>query len=703
MIEVVTASAITAFVTAVLNGAAGEMGKQLLLSTSAQIGRTLGRPAPLPTTEPELRRVGREVSSRLQPGQHLTREWALLLGSLPSAGMLTPGAGIPPPPRDFTDRTAVLRQLKREATRPAKGRSRAVLLWGPPGIGCRTAALYFAAENSGRYPDGQFYVDLRDVAGGHAVEPVVVLQRVLQEMNVEPADVPATASGCQDLYRRLTNGRRALVVINQATSAAQVRPLVPNTPELFLLVIASGPPFALEAERIGVPPLADRDAKTLLKRVAGAENVARAKAQLPGILERCAGNGYALRAAAAQLSEPQLPEPPAGPRTSDPVRSTVRAVCAGLPPATVRLCHLVALGGWPTVTADLAGWALGASPEDAAPMLAEAAEAQLLQPLDDGGYRFPAEVGRYFADTAGAQLGAPACSAAVSHMLAGLLNRAEHAAHAALPESWRVADAPERGDPYAGEAEGLAVLVAERANLLRAVSVAEEYQHVGTCLRLARALWPLVLKAGYWAEALPALRTAAGCADERQPESRASAGLHFQLAHCLGQLRRWEEAEREAEAAVAHERAAGHLLGEASCIEYLGLLNLYQSKGPEAAERFTEAEQCYRRMVSDQGEDRHLRRALALLERHMGRALWVDGELEESRARLHNARDHFERAGEHYNLARTLTDLAETAHTAGDGTEALDHIAQAERLLPPSAAAHRRYLTDLRRRCEAVQ
>ncbi|MBO8200010.1 ATP-binding protein [Streptomyces smyrnaeus] len=705
MIEVVTASAITAFVTAVFNGAAGEMGKQLLLSTHAQIGRTLGRRTPLPTSESGLQALGREISSRLEPGRGQTQEWAVLLGSMPLAQTLSPGAGVPPPPRDFTDRAAVIRELKREATRRTKGQPRAALLWGPPGIGSSAVALYFAAENADLYPDGQFYVDLRDAAGGQEVEPVAVLHRVLGEMNVRPEDVPATESGCQDLYRRLTNGRRALVVINHATTVAQVRPLIPNTPELFLLVVASGPPFALEARRIEVPPLKERDAKELLKRAAGADNVARAKAHLPEILERCAGNGYAFRTAAAQLLDAQTPSAESldAPRSSDPVRSTVRAVCARLPSTTVRLCRLAALGEWPAVTADIAGWAADVSPQEAARTLAEAAEAHLIEPLGDGRYRFHPQVGRYLADTAGPHLGAAACSDAVSRVLTGLMNRAEHAAHAALPESWRVAGAPERGEPFAGESEGLAALVTERANLLRAIVVAEEHQHDDTCLRLGRALWPLVLKAGYWAEALPALRTAARRADQRRPESSTSPALHFQLAHCLGQLRRWEEAEDEARTAVAQERAAGHLLGEASCIEYLGLLNLYRSNGSKAAECFAEAGRRYRLLLDEQGEDRQLRRALALLERHTGRALWLQGELAESRARLNSARAYFEREGERYNLARTLTDLAETAHTAGARTDALAHIAEATELLPPDAAPHRQYLTDLRRRCEAMR
>ncbi|MGW4290435.1 tetratricopeptide repeat protein [Streptomyces sp. NPDC004673] len=707
MIEVVTAGAITAFVTAVLNGGAGEMGKQLLLSTQAQVSRTRGRQAPLPTSESGLLELGREIRSLVASDQRQTIDWALLLGSGRSAGALSPGAGMPPPPRDFTDRTSVIKQLKREATRPARAQPRAVLLYGPPGIGLTATALFFAAGQADLYPDGQFYVDLRDVSGEQTAEPVVVLQRVLREMSVESDEMPATESGCRDLYRRLTNGRRALVVVDHAVAAAQVSPLIPNTPELFLLVIASGPALALQAERIEVPPMKDRDAKELLKKAAGPEKVARAKARLPGILARCAGNGYALRAAATRLLDGQVEsfESRDDVASSDPVRDAVRALCGALPEATVRMCRLVALGGWPAVTADLAGWAADVSSAEATRMLADAADAHLLQPLGDGRYRFPPEVGRYLADTAGSELGVPACSAAVSQALTGLMYQAEHAAYTVMPKSWRVAHAPEQGVPYTGEAEGLAALVAERANLLRAITVAEEYQHVDMCLRLARALWPLVLKAGYWAEALPALRIAARCADERRPESSTSAALHFQLAHCLGQLRRWNEAEHEGQTAVAQERAAGHLLGEASSIEYCGLLNLYQTKPQRAVEQFSEAGRLYRLVVSEQGETRDLRRALALIERHMGRALWLQGELAQARTRLNNARVYFERQdeGESYNLARTLTDLAETAHTAGDDEEALVHIAEATTLLTSDATPHLQYLTDLRRRCEPLE
>ena len=306
------------------------------------------------------------------------------------------------------------------------------------------------------------------------------------------------------------------------------------------------------------------------------------------------------------------------------------------------------------------------------------------------------------ADTAGPEHGIPECSAAVSRTLDGLLNRALHAAHAALPQSWRTEPAPAEGTPYGNEGEGMTVLLAEAANLVQAVSVAEEYQHIDTALRLARALWPLQLKAGKVDEALPALRIAARCADEHHPGTRLAGALHFQLGHCLGELRQWQGAERAVRAAVACECAAGHVRGEASSVEMLGLLCLYQWRWEEAYERFAEAERVYGRIGDGQEGAEDLPRALALIQRHQGRALRGTGNLTESRTRLETARDFFAAQSEAYNLARTLTDLAETLHDAGDDADALTKIAEAERLLTPEQAApHLGYLARLRTRCEA--
>ncbi|MEK8170903.1 hypothetical protein NKH77_19100 [Streptomyces sp. M19] len=102
------------------------------------------------------------------------------------------------------------------------------------------------------------------------------------------------------------------------------------------------------------------------------------------------------------------------------------------------------MGGWPSIDAHLAARAAGTSDEEAARMLTEAAEVELLDPAADDRYRLRPEVRRYLAETAASEHGVPACSAAVERVLDDLLNRALYAAHAALPQSWRTEPAPGR-------------------------------------------------------------------------------------------------------------------------------------------------------------------------------------------------------------------------------------------------------------------
>ncbi|WP_399896220.1 tetratricopeptide repeat protein [Streptomyces sp. BBFR51] len=706
MLEVVALSALTAFLMSVGNGAAGEMGKQLLLSTGTLVRRTTGRRTPLPSVPEEQAALAGLLHARLGQDPRLAAEWALLLRVQGRSGtpILARGSGLPPAPRHFTNRDKVLRQLAREATRPADGRPRVALLHGPPGIGTTATALRMGAEHHARFPDGQFYVDLRDSSTDVGPGPGAVLSRLLRQMVVEPGQLPSTERGREELYRSLMAGRQALVVVDHARSLAQVRGLTPSTPGVFLLVVVSGQPFALEAERVEVEPLSDRYAVRMLRALAGREKVARAQARMPHLLGQCAGNAFALRATATQLQgeRPAGPLPSAGPGSPDPVREAVQHATGRLRPPTARLCRLAALGAWPGLDAHLAAAVADVTEQEAAGMLTEAVDAQLLDPLADGRHRFRPEVRRHLSDTAGPELGIAECSASVRRGLDAVLNRALHAAHAALPQSWRTEPAPSDGTPYGDESEGLRVLVAEAGNIVRAVSLAEEYQHTTTVLRLARALWPLQLKAGHWDDVLPALRIATRSADTHQPRTRMAGALHFQSAHCLDQLGRREEADRAALAAVDCERAAGHLRGEASAVEMMGLFRLYQWDHPSAYERFTEAKSIYERITSGQEGADDLPRALALVERHRGRALRGMGRLEESQNLLRTAVDFFERQGESYNMARALTDLAETLHDDGRNTEALTRITEAERLLDPAAVPHHQYLAALRERCGAT-
>lgn len=77
-------------------------------------------------------------------------------------------------------------------------------------------ALRLGAELCARFPDGQFYVDLRDASGGLGPEPATVLLHLLRQMGIASERMPPTASGREQIYRQMTAGRRDLVVVDHA-------------------------------------------------------------------------------------------------------------------------------------------------------------------------------------------------------------------------------------------------------------------------------------------------------------------------------------------------------------------------------------------------------------------------------------------------------------------------------------------------------
>ncbi|MEV0481607.1 tetratricopeptide repeat protein [Streptomyces sp. NPDC050508] len=686
-------SAIGAVFGAVGSGMASEAGKLAWESVGGMVRRFAGREVTAPATPDELDAVARMVHDRVHGDPELALVWTRFARGVripdPAAG---PGRHcLPPAPRSFTDRQDALKLLDKEATRAYGGRPRLALLHGPEGIGTSTLAFHWGARQANHFPDGQLYADLR------ALGPEPVLATLLRQLGLPDEDIPPSAADRAALFRRALTDRRALVVLDHARSAAQVQPLLAPAPDVVTLVVARNPLIGLDALRIPVGPLGRRDAKRLLTELVGKPAVSAARATLPAVLDRCAGSPYALRAAAPRLTAP--PETPVGPE-SDPLISAVEDSYRLLNPDAARLYRLTGLYDWPALDAPSAARAANIDEAEAARLLDELADALLIDRADHGRYRYRPAVRAHAERTAAATDGIAACSAAVSRTVEGYLHLALAAARAALPESWRV---PSEATPlsYENRGAGVAALAAEAPNLVQAVHAAEEFGDWSTVVLLGQALWPLQLKAGHHDILLPALQAGVRTADAHFPGTRIAGALHAQLAHSLMELRRWDEAEPEALAAARDERAGGHVRGQASAVEFLGLLRLRQWRFDEAYAAFDEA---YRILdgigPADEGAA-DLPRARALLERHRGRALRGLGRRAEAVERLERALAFFRAAGEAYNTARTLTDLAETRLTGGEFTAARALIDEATATLrDEKAEQHLAYLRSLRERCD---
>ncbi|QEU97438.1 hypothetical protein CP970_19395 [Streptomyces kanamyceticus] len=208
-------------------------------------------------------------------------------------------AQLPPPPGHFTGRGDVVRALRHGLT---GDRSFAVVS-GMAGVGKSALALHVAHGLRDEFPDGQLYVNLRGATPGMTpLTPASALASLLRDLGAEPRrapeddEDPAAASA---LLRSLLAPTRTLMVLDDAATAAQVRPLLPAGPGCAVIVTSRSPLTALDgADRFPLEPLSDRDSAALLRAVSGRDGL---DAGHP--LVRLAGRlPLALRIVAARLA-----------------------------------------------------------------------------------------------------------------------------------------------------------------------------------------------------------------------------------------------------------------------------------------------------------------------------------------------------------------------------------------------------------------
>ncbi|WP_344187102.1 AfsR/SARP family transcriptional regulator [Kribbella karoonensis] len=168
-----------------------------------------------------------------------------------------------------------------------------VVLSGLPGVGKSALATRIAHAAKPRFPDGQWFVRLRS----RSVDAVLV--ELLGYCGISSDAVPDDPRGRADTYRELLSGRRVLLVLDDATSAAEVEAVLPNHAGCAVIVTSRSSLGELAvtagASSVAVEVLtADEAAGFLRKTVRSTDD--GALWELAGL---CAGLPLALRIAAA--------------------------------------------------------------------------------------------------------------------------------------------------------------------------------------------------------------------------------------------------------------------------------------------------------------------------------------------------------------------------------------------------------------------
>ncbi|MFJ6379322.1 tetratricopeptide repeat protein [Kitasatospora sp. NPDC092039] len=252
-------------------------------------------------TEPgdQLRLLQQRVLRRAPIGGILTRP----AGAAPTA---PPAAAPPPPPPATADRGSArsnyLPVLHRMVGRDAELRRLLSASAGSPPDGAggylgavsgmagtgKTSLVVTAAHLlQDRYPDGQYYVDLRANAGARQpLETEAVATLLLRQFGIPAASIPTDRDELAARCRALLAERRAVVVLDDALGPGQVRPLLPSDPASCILVASRHRLAELPCGPLYLEPMSPEDAVALFTVLVGKER-ADDPVEIEALVERC--------------------------------------------------------------------------------------------------------------------------------------------------------------------------------------------------------------------------------------------------------------------------------------------------------------------------------------------------------------------------------------------------------------------------------
>lgn len=238
--------------------------------------------------------VYRQAQARLvdelgmDPGPKLREVYERILRDEPEYGKAR--CFLPYDVPDFTGREHELRRLL-DAVRLG----RPVVIDGMAGVGKTSLAVHAAHRLAADFPDGQLFVDLH----GHSparepLEPEAALEALLGQLDIPASRLPAGADRRAGLWRTRTAGRSLLVVLDNAASAEQVRPLLPGSATVALVVTGRRRLAAVDgAASLSLEVLPDEQARALFAAASGRPD--------SGVAALCGNLPLAIRIAAARL------------------------------------------------------------------------------------------------------------------------------------------------------------------------------------------------------------------------------------------------------------------------------------------------------------------------------------------------------------------------------------------------------------------
>lgn len=487
-------------------------------------------------------------------------------------------------------------------TGPDRDTVQIIAITGTAGVGKTALANRFARQVAKRFPDGQLYVNLRGFdPSGSALTPENALRFFLDALAVQPQRMPVDADGRAALFRSMLDGKRVLIVLDNARDPDQVRPLLPGSPGSLVVVTSrsqlTGLVVAEGATPLSLDVLTEDEAHELLGRrlgpdVIAAEPAAAAElialcARLPLALGVAAGRaatrpGFSLAALAAELRDTRnrLEVLDAGDAATD-VRAVLSWSYEQLSPSAARMFRLLGLHPGPDVSLAAAASLAGVSRSEAASALRELTRVHAVAEHVPGRFAFHDLLRAYAVDQAETTDSEADRRAAERRCLDHYL----HTAHAGALQSNSVRKALDLDPPapgavpeeFSGRGQALAWFEAENAVMVGLLNKAIASGDDRYAWQITWTLAPFFYRRGRWHECISIQRQALQAA-QRLGDPVGLGHAHYELGRGLVVTGDFAEAEPHLSTALDIFGRLGDRANEATVHQGFGALFEHQGR-----------------------------------------------------------------------------------------------------------------------------
>jgi tetratricopeptide (TPR) repeat protein len=573
-----------------------------------------------------------------------------------------------PAPPFFTAREHELSSLDAWLVN-SRDRTVVAVVTGPGGVGKTALALHWLHRTRTRFPDGQLYVDLGAFDSTGPATPGEVLEWFLLALGLPADRMPTSLPQRAGLYRSLTENRAVAVLLDNALSVAQVRPLLPVSSSSVAVVTSRWRLAGLRIEGarfLDVEPLDIDESVRLLDRLVGDDRVAVERPQAEDLARLCGGLPLALSVVGARLTTrpnrllsrelgalnraDRLAAMSVGGEPS--VRAILDMSYAELSDHQARIYRTSALHPGHSFGVEVVAAGVDRPADEVGEVLDALVDRNLIAEIPDQRFQFHDLLRLHAEQCASTTDPAPTRLDTVRRMVEWYLDMTVSADLVLRPTRRRIGSRfqspPRFRCPFDSRREAIRWLEAERGNLVRAIRVAAEQGWDQMAWEFCEALWGFLIHTRHYDMWLEVHQIGIPAA-QRSRSRPAEARLRTQLASALVNLRRYSEARHENLLALEFARQADDDFAAAAALSELAGVAQGEGDLVAALDHLHEA-LAIRNVIGTQ-------RAVAVCRRRIGEVLCELGRLDEAVSELTGVATMLEALDDVPQRARALTSL----------------------------------------------